>query len=122
MDSLIKKDSSTLFSCESYLTQTDVQASGASVTSSGAFVADEPAPLPMVQTYKISAFSRSLTARETEILELLGKGLSIKGIARDLAISPGTVKWHVKNTYEKLGATAREDALKKAQLRQLIRW
>lgn len=62
----------------------------------------------------------SLSPREIEILKLLGRGLSMKGTARGLAISPGTVKWHVKNLYEKLGASSREDALSKARLRQLI--
>ena len=61
-----------------------------------------------------------LTVRETEILELFGKGLSVKGIARSFAISPGTVKWHVRNLYEKLGASSREDALSKARLRKII--
>lgn len=66
-------------------------------------------------------FTRLLTVRESEILAILGKGLSMKGAARELAISPGTVKWHVKNMYEKLGATSREDALGRARLQQLIR-
>ncbi|PTU31905.1 helix-turn-helix transcriptional regulator [Stenotrophobium rhamnosiphilum] len=62
----------------------------------------------------------SLSPREIEILESLGRGLSMKGTARGLAISPGTVKWHVRNLYCKLGASSREDALSKARLRQLI--
>lgn len=89
-----------------------------------AFGASKPGSLPMLRTRKNSAANvpcrRLLTARETEILELLGKGLSVKGAARDLTISPGTVKWHAKNIYEKLGVTSREDALRKARLRQLI--
>ena len=88
-------------------------------------VISAPAELPMVQTRNIplskAANTSLLTIRETEILELLGKGLSVKGAARDLAISPGTVKWHVKNLYYKLGANSREDALNKARLRKLIK-
>ncbi len=84
----------------------------------------ESANLPSIQTFKISetiqACAGSLTIRETEILELLGRGLSVKSIARALAISPGTVKWHMKNVYWKLGATFRDDALSKARLQQII--
>jgi DNA-binding NarL/FixJ family response regulator len=61
-----------------------------------------------------------LTAREMEIMELFGTGLSVKGAARELAISPGTVKWHVKNIYYKLGASSREDALFKARQRKIL--
>jgi len=63
---------------------------------------------------------KSLTPRETEILELQGTGLSIKGVARKLAISPGTVKWHVRNMYWKLDATSREEALAKAREHRII--
>lgn len=63
---------------------------------------------------------QSLTFRESEILVLLGKGLSVKGIARNLDIAPGTVKWHIKNLYKKLEVGSREDALRKARLRNII--
>ena len=62
----------------------------------------------------------SLTPREAEILKLLGKGLSMKGAARVLSISAGTVKWHMRNAYQKLGASSREDALTKARQWELI--
>jgi DNA-binding CsgD family transcriptional regulator len=61
-----------------------------------------------------------LTEREHEILELAGQGLSVKGTAQTLGISPGTVTWHLKNSYLKLGASSREDALKKARAEKLI--
>lgn len=64
--------------------------------------------------------NRLLTVRETEILELFGKGLSVKGVARIFDISPGTVKWHVRNLYDKLGASSREGAISKARQRQII--
>jgi len=46
---------------------------------------------------------RVLTAREYEIARLVARGLSNKHIARELAISEGTVKIHLHKTYEKLG-------------------
>ena len=54
-----------------------------------------------------------LTVREREIIDLLGQALSTKSIARELNLSPGTVKWHLRNVYGKLGAFSKEDALSK---------
>lgn len=56
-----------------------------------------------------------MTGRELEILGLLGKGLSVKGVAQILGITPGTTRWHLKNLYQKLGAGSREEALRKAR-------
>ena len=53
----------------------------------------------------------SLTAREAEILVLVGQGLSNKEIARRLGISVHTVKFHLEALFEKLGATSRAEAV-----------
>jgi DNA-binding NarL/FixJ family response regulator len=52
-----------------------------------------------------------LTAREREVLGLLGQGLSNKMIARDLHISEHTAKFHVSSIYTKLGASSRAEAV-----------
>ncbi len=52
-----------------------------------------------------------LTAREREVLELVGRGLANKMIARDLHISEHTVKFHVSSVYAKLGASSRAEAI-----------
>jgi DNA-binding NarL/FixJ family response regulator len=52
----------------------------------------------------------SLTAREREIVDLLGDGLSNKEIARGLQIEVTTVKNHVHHILEKLHVTRRADA------------
>ncbi len=51
-----------------------------------------------------------LTPRETEILELLAEGQSNKVIARNLGISDGTVKLHVKAILRKLNVHSRVEA------------
>jgi DNA-binding NarL/FixJ family response regulator len=43
-----------------------------------------------------------LTARETEVLRLVAKGLSYKDVAEELAVSVRTVQNHVQNTLGKL--------------------
>ena len=52
----------------------------------------------------------SLTKRELEILKLIANGMSNKLIARELAISNGTVKVHVKNLLRKLNVNSRLEA------------
>ena len=67
-----------------------------------------------------SQLQESLTERELQILAWAGQGLSMKGAAQVLGISSSTVRWHLKNTYLKLGATSREDALRIARADRLI--
>ncbi len=54
--------------------------------------------------------SFGLSARELEILERLAGGDSNKAIARDLLLSPHTVKRHVANILDKLGVRSRGQA------------
>ncbi|HSK99781.1 MAG TPA: response regulator transcription factor [Rubrobacteraceae bacterium] len=61
-----------------------------------------------------------LTAREREVLELLGHGLSNRLIARDLHISEHTVKFHISSLYSKLGVGNRAEAVSQGARRGLI--
>jgi two-component system nitrate/nitrite response regulator NarL len=56
------------------------------------------------------ALFTDLTPREAEILCLLAEGQSNKVIARNLGISDGTVKLHVKAILRKLGVHSRVEA------------
>lgn len=51
-----------------------------------------------------------LTRREYGVLRLLARGASNAEIAEELVVSPGTVKFHVKNILRKLGAANRSEA------------
>lgn len=53
----------------------------------------------------------ALTARELEVLALLGEGASNKLIARRLGISSHTAKYHVASLLDKLDAVSRTDAV-----------
>lgn len=53
----------------------------------------------------------TLTPRETEILQLLGKGSSVAQIAGQLYISQSTAKTHMSKLYDKLGAANRTQAV-----------
>ena len=61
-----------------------------------------------------------LTPRETEILTLIGQGMSNKAIARHLGISVHTVKFHLEAMFARLGATNRAEAVAKGLLGGVI--
>jgi DNA-binding NarL/FixJ family response regulator len=56
-----------------------------------------------------------LTRREQEVLECLGRGMQVKGIARVLGISPQTCRGYVKSLNAKIGARSQLEAVLKAQ-------
>jgi DNA-binding NarL/FixJ family response regulator len=62
----------------------------------------------------------SLTGRETQVLQLLRLGISNKEIARQLEVSEGTVKAHVREILSKLGAISRTEAVNLALQRGLL--
>jgi two-component system nitrate/nitrite response regulator NarL len=56
-----------------------------------------------------------LTARQVDVLRMLASGGSNKEIAREMGISPGTVKNHLNAIFAKMGAANRVQAVMMAQ-------
>src|SRR5262249_29953735 len=64
--------------------------------------------------------AQQITPREREILALLARGLSNSAIGQRLYISGTTVKFHVSNVMQKLGARRRAEAVYAASKMGLI--
>ncbi|MEM7759048.1 MAG: response regulator transcription factor [Cyanobacteria bacterium P01_A01_bin.40] len=62
-----------------------------------------------------------LTAREVEVLQLLGVGLDNKAIASTLTISKHTVKFHLSSIFSKLDVSSRTEAVTLGLRQGLIR-
>jgi LuxR family transcriptional regulator, maltose regulon positive regulatory protein len=61
-----------------------------------------------------------LSTRERNIISLIARGRSNKEVARDLGISPETVKSHMKHIFEKLEVEKRTQAVARAQSLGLV--
>lgn len=54
----------------------------------------------------------NLTEKETEVVKLLLRGYTYKVIAESLYISENTIKYHIKNIYQKLGINNKMELIK----------
>jgi DNA-binding NarL/FixJ family response regulator len=61
-----------------------------------------------------------LTSRELEILQLAAQGYTNGRIARELWVTEQTVKFHLSNTYRKLGVANRTEASRYAHMHDLV--
>jgi DNA-binding NarL/FixJ family response regulator len=90
----------------------------------GAWVAKRlwrrPAPKPF-EVNSQALDSLGVSEREYQVLTLLADGRSNKEIAQQLAVSPNTVKTHVANLFDKLGAKRRTEAISRARELGLVR-
>lgn len=69
-------------------------------------------------TRKPSALARppdELTTRERAIIEFIARGRSNKEIAREMGVTPETIKTHLKRIFQKLSAESRAQAVVRAQ-------
>jgi NarL family two-component system response regulator LiaR len=88
---------------------------------SGQTALSQEAAEALVQAKKADAgHGIELTEREQQVLELMVSGLSNTEIARQLYVSPSTIKTHVSNILLKLGATSRTEAVALALRLNLI--
>jgi DNA-binding NarL/FixJ family response regulator len=76
-------------------------------------------PLPTVTAVPASPDPHGLTAREAEVLTLLGHGHTNAEIAEELFISVKTASVHVSNNLRKLGLKSRIQAAAVAQRRDM---
>ncbi len=96
---------------------------GAAVAAAAQGLIVLPKPLTerlLQEPVAVEELSEPLTAREREVLELLGRGLSNKLIARELHISEHTVKFHISSLYAKLGVNNRAEAVSQGARHGLI--
>ena len=63
---------------------------------------------------------KPLTTREEQVLRLMADGLSGPQMARELVVSPSTIKSHVENLYAKLGVSHRGAAVAEGMRRGLL--
>lgn len=61
-----------------------------------------------------------LSARETDVLELIAKGLKRQDVAQRLGISVGTVGTHINRIYTKLGVRSNISAIREATKKGIL--
>ncbi|VVT07460.1 response regulator transcription factor [Rhizobium sp. EC-SD404] len=90
---------------------------------------DEPPLSPAVARHVMTALQSlnarmvpdaALTAREEEVLTLLGRGFQLSAVAKTLTISQNTASTHVKSIYRKLNIKTRAEAALAARDRGLL--
>ena len=74
----------------------------------------------LVRAINSRLFRATLTGRELEILALLPSGLNGDELARELFITPATLKTHLNSIYRKLQVRNRSGAVSEAKRRGLI--
>ncbi len=62
----------------------------------------------------------ALTRRELDVLNCLGRGMPVQGVARVLGITPNTCRGYVKSIHAKLGVSSQLEAVIKARILRLI--
>ena len=71
----------------------------------------EPAKAADIAPLIVEAYE--LTQRELEVTRLIARGLGTSQVARELYLSPHTVRDHVKAVFEKVGVSSRGELVAK---------
>ena len=97
-------------------------AAATAAVAQGLIVLPKPLTEQLLQgpAVPVEELAEPLTAREREVLELLGRGLSNRLIARELHISEHTVKFHISSLYSKLEVNNRTEAVSQGARHGLI--
>ena len=77
-----------------------------------------PAAAPSAEP--ASALVGRLTARELEILALASSGMRNSEIGKRLGLKEGSVKWYMRQVYDKIGTRRRWQAVERARQFGLI--
>jgi DNA-binding NarL/FixJ family response regulator len=85
---------------------------GQMLVAPSTFSGGRPEP---VSTRAFRETTPSLTRREQQVLDCLGRGMQVKAIARVLNITQETCRGYVKSLHVKLGARSQLEAVVKAQ-------
>jgi DNA-binding NarL/FixJ family response regulator len=85
-------------------------------------VGDSPAtsPQPAVASQPAEPEGKKLSARETEILQLIAKGVSNSEAATMLTLSKATIRTHLEHIYRKLEVSNRVEAVTEGLRKGLI--
>jgi len=74
----------------------------------------------VVDSFKLNP-QKTLSSRETEVIQLLCDGDNYKTVAEKLFISSNTVKRHIRSIYTKLQVTSRGEMVQKAYRNKLVK-
>ena len=77
-------------------------------------------PENLKAVFEMRADQKALSPRELDVLRLASKGYRNNEIARLAGISVNTLKYHLKNAFDKLGVTSRTEAVTEAIHRGII--
>ena len=64
---------------------------------------------------EILPLATPLTGRELEVLTYIGDGLTNREIAEQMTVAMSTIKWYVRQIYNKLGVENRSEAIQRAR-------
>ena len=67
------------------------------------------------QDQEILPLAQPLTGRELEVMTHIGDGLTNREIAEQMTVAMSTIKWYVRQIYNKLGVDNRSDAIVRAR-------